>query len=352
MRAPVIRPNSGSPSADGQIGLYTSEEAAGKSWFDQNRRVIFVNGMDNTGADHASSARGLSLLQACPVIGVYNRTDGFWADLGQCITDKLNMTAPLVSSMSAWRTVIQAAHVAARASNPGLSLVDFVGHLIDDNPATYSLYQILVTLDGAARRSLRIYSHSQGNLITSNALTAAALALGESGITGIEVNSFGSPCRYWPSGIRRTNYAFTFDPVSWLDLRVDFSSSKVGFIAAHGFTVYMQNDAEFVVNRFRWGSFGLTAQMDEEGLADFCVRIGNNPPRLKAIFQRLQSAHWSDSDDVTHYYVNKMRRQHDGVMRQIVSADRELAQLLYDLLDAGWTTSGEYEEMNYIQGLM
>lgn len=352
MRAPIIRSNAGNPSQDGEFGLYTSPEATENTWFNPTRRVVFVNGMANTGADHAASARGLSLLQACPVVGIYNRTDGFWLDLGQCITDKLNMTAPLTQGMAPWRAVVQSAHQSAAARQPGLSLVDFVGRLIADNPATFSLYQYLVTLGAQQRTALRIYCHSQGNLVTSNALTACALALGDGSVAGIEVNSFGSPCRYWPSGISRTNYAFTFDPVSWLDLRAGFDSVKVGFVAAHGFNIYMQNDAEFVCNRFRWGSFGLTANMDEEGLADFCVRIGNNPPRLKRIFQRLQSAHWTDSDDVTHYYVTKMRTRHDGLMRQIAAADRSLIQLLIALLDAGWTTGGEYAEMEYLRGLI
>lgn len=349
MRAPTIRPNAGSPSRDGEIGLYTSAEGATQRWFNPDRRVVFVNGMDNTGDDHAASARALSLLQACPVVGIFNRTDGRWTDLGQCITDKLNMTAPLVQGLTAWRAAIVAAHALAGG---GSSLVDFVGGMIDENAATHAVYSYLVTLGQRERQTLRLYCHSQGNLITSNALTATALALGEAAVAGIEVNSFGSPCRYWPPGLSRANYAFTFDPVTWLDLRAGFDSVKVGFVAGHGFTLYMENDAEFVCNRFRWGSFGMTANMDEEGLADFCVRIGFNPPRLRAIFRRLQSAHWTDSDDVTHYYVDKMRRRHDATMRQLAQADRGFIELLIALLESGWTTGGEYEAIRYLRGLI
>ena len=91
--------------------------------------------------------------------------------------------------------------------------------------------------------------------------------------------------------------------------------------------------------------------MDEKGLAKFCVSIGNNPARLKKIFQRLKSAHWSDSDDVAFEYVKLMRTGHDRTMRDIARCDRGLIRLLVGLLDAGYTSSGEKAEIRYLEGL-
>lgn len=352
MPAPNIRAGGADPSADGQLNLYTSAEGASQSWFNRQRRVVFVNGMDNTPADHAKSARALSLLQGCPVIGIYNRTNGVWADLGQCLVDKVTLLPAQSGSFNGWKAAVDGAYAAARATRPGLNKVDFVGALVAPNPATHAVYMYVATLGQGDRSALKLYCHSQGNLIVSNALTAVALALGEAAVRGMEVNSFGSPCRYWPAGVNRTNNAYTFDPVGWLDYNVGFDSVKVGFVAGHGFALYMRDDAEFVVNRFRWGSFGLTANMDEEGLANYCVTIGNNPPRLTAIFRRLLDAHWSDSDDVAHYYAEKMRTRHGTTMQAIARADRRFVELIIRCLDEGVTTPGEYREIAYLRGLI
>ncbi len=344
MRAPTIRPGGHTPNGDGDVNLYINPEASGQSWFNHGRRVIFVNGMDNSPTDHAQSAMALSLLQGCPVIGVYNRTDGVWADLGQCIRDKLTL-AHMDASLSgvgieSWTRMFQTLLAAARLRNPAIDPVDVGGELVRGNAATYALYGLMAGGGHVDMGRTPIYCHSQGNLITSNALTAMAVARGMSAISGIEINSFGSPCRYWPPGIQRTNNAFTFDPVSWLDLTMDLSSSKIGFVAGHAFTLYMQNDAEFTVNRFRWGSFGMTASMDEAGLARYMIRMGNNPGRLRGILARLDSAHNSDADDVAYEYTT---RASDSLLRQIKSSAPDVIATLIRLMDEGVTFPSESE---------
>lgn len=351
MPAPTIGMEGRAPSGDGDINRYVSAEAQAQRWFNPERKVIFVNGMANSPTDHMQSARALSLLQACPVIGVYNKTDGFWADLGQCLLDKGVLVNVQAGNFTAWSLAVDAAYAAARLIDGSLNKVAFVESLITSNRATVQLYRLLTSMGQGERSRTPIYSHSQGNLITSNALTAVALALGRGAISQLEVNCFGSPCTFWPPGLSRTNHAFTFDPVSWLDLNIGFDSVKIGFVAGHAFTLYMQHDAEFVVNRFRWGSFGMTVNMDEDGLANYLVRIGNNPPRIKAIFQRLITAHWMDSDDVAHLYCTKMRTRHESVMRAIKRADSTVIDLIWRCLDEGITTSGEYQEMAWLRGL-
>jgi hypothetical protein len=351
MQSQAIRQGGGNPSRDGDITLYVSPEGQAQNWFSNARRVIFVNGMANSPDDHASSARGLSLLQGCPVIGVYNRSDGLWGDLGQCITDKLKMStvqAKVGVSFESWVAAIDLLYEAARLRDRTLQKTDFVGGLISGNPATHALYSLLVGSGGVSASSTPIYSHSQGNLITSNALTAVALAKGTSAIAGVEVNSFGSPCRYWPPGIDRTNNAFTFDPVSWLDLRADMSSSKVGFVAGHAFTLYMQRDAEFIINRYRFGGFNMTMSMDEDGLASTLIKIGPNAPRLRKIFERLRDVHQTDSDDVALAYVEKASV---SLLQALKQADANLIPLLISLLRSGIQFPDESRAITKLRGI-
>lgn len=333
MRAPNIRAG-GIPDRDGAVTRYVADEVRNKSWFNPNRQIIFVNGMGNTGANHAESCYELSLMMGATVLGVYNRTDGFWSDLGQCIKDKINLSgaqSQSLMSFDSWKAVVDMAYLAARSNNPGLDKRDFVGTLIAGNNATHALYALLVG-QGGTGPGIEIFCHSQGNLITSNALTAVAIAQGSQAIAGMQVNSFGSPCRYWPPGIARVNNAFTFDGVSFLDLRMDLTSSKVGFKVAHGFMEYARHDGEFVVNRFRWGGWGLTFNMDEQGLAAFCVEQGENTRRLRSIFTRLRDAHPSDSDDVAVAYVNLLSDQRIARLKQ---ADPGFIDLLIGLLESG-----------------
>jgi hypothetical protein len=342
------------PTQDGEINRYVNAEASSKAWFDQKREVIFVNGMANTGANHKESALSLSLLQGCAVIGVYNKAGGFWADLGQCLTDKGVLVGAQAGSFSGWSLAFDAAYVAAKLLNSGLSKIDFMETLVDGNKATASLYRFIAELSPQARGTLKIFCHSQGNLITSNALTAVALACGRDAIRDMEVNSFGSPCRYWPPGLDRTNNAFTFDPVSWLDYDIGFSSVKVGFtpgLVSHGFNIYMNQDAEFVVNRFRWGSFRMTASMDEKGLATYLSKMGNNPRRLKKIFEWLDKHHNSDADDIAMHYSKIMRTKHTSVMKAIAQSDKSLITLLIKCMTEGVTFSDERTEINYLKTL-
>jgi hypothetical protein len=322
MLAPAIRNGQAIPMTDGEINLWVTPDAeerlpagaAGpaqrRPWFDWSARAIFVNGMMNVPLNHMESAQALSLLQARPIIGVYNRSlggaAGFALDLGQCIADKarlVNYQAGLLGSAETWAKATDGLFDLMRRRNPALDKRDFVGTLVDGNAATFALYALLVTMDEATRRRTPIFCHSQGNLITSNALTAVGLALGPGAIRGIEVNSYGSPCRYWPAGLDRTNHAYTFDPISVLDLRADLTSVKVGFKAAHGFNEYMKDDAEFTVNRFRWGSFGMTAAFDAAGLARFMVGMGQNPDRVRRIFERLMLRHRDEAAKVAALYV-------------------------------------------------
>jgi hypothetical protein len=356
MPAPAIKNPGGTPGNDGEMNLYSNPEGVGKPWFSPLRRVVFVNGMSNSPEDHRKSALGLSLLQACPVVGIYNKTEGFVSDLAQCLMDKFTLgtvDASMVGNHNgdykSYRVFVDAAYAVVKAKQPSLSKVDFLYEAIRHNKATAALYNYLVFMGTNERKALKIYAHSQGNLITANALMATALALGDGAIAGIEVNSFGSPCRFWPPGLNRTNYAFTFDPVTWLDYRMGFDNVKVGFVAGHGFDLYRKHDGEFICNRFRWGSFGLTVNMDEQGLADFMVKEAHNLPRIEGIVDRLLSAHWTDSDDVVLLFVQGLQKKNPGALKAIKAHRPSLQKKLIKALDDGWTTSEEYKAMDALK---
>ncbi|WP_199257982.1 hypothetical protein [Paracoccus binzhouensis] len=347
MRFPTIAQGT-TPSADGAVTRFVSPEVQNKSWFNPTRPVIFVNGMMNTGADHRASAEALSLMLGCPVVGVYNRKDGFWADLFQCITDKARLTQVQTSNLNHntnWIAFFDQVWQKSREKRPMLTKEDFAHEMLAGNPAAQSLFALLIGQPGGMLGT-PIYCHSQGNLVTSNALSAVTLVKGAESVRGLEVNSFGSPARGWPVGLNRVNNAYTFDPVSFLDLTMDWSSSKVGFKVAHGFLNYVAQDGEFVVNRFRTGGWGMTVNMDEKGLAKFCAGLGTNTRRLRAIFDRLEAAHFTDSDDVALEYVNLLSDQQLAALRAVDPAF--IAQLLR-LLQAGWTAADEQRAIDRLQ---
>jgi hypothetical protein len=64
------------PSHDGAVNEYQNAEARSTRHWQARRNVIFINGMDNSPNDHVESALGLSKLQMCTVIGVYNQSSG------------------------------------------------------------------------------------------------------------------------------------------------------------------------------------------------------------------------------------------------------------------------------------
>ncbi len=339
MRFPTIAQDT-TPTADGTVTRFISPEVRNKSWFNPTRPVIFVNGMLNTGADHRASAEALSLMLGCPVIGVYNKKDGFWADLFQCLSDKARLTSIQTSNVNHntnWIAFFDEVWKKQRETRPTLSKADFANEMLAGNAAAQSLFALLIGQPGGMLGT-PIYCHSQGNLVTSNALSAVTVVQGAGSVRGLEVNSFGSPARGWPAGLNRVNNAYTFDPVSFLDLRMDLSSSKIGFKVAHGFLNYVEQDGEFVVNRFRTGGWGVTVNMDEKGLAKFCVGLGTNTRRLRAIFDRLEDAHFTDSDDVALEYVNLLPDQQIAALQ---TSDPKLIAQLVRLLEAGYTTGQE-----------
>jgi hypothetical protein len=309
--------------------------------------VIFVNGMLNSGADHAESAMALSLVQMCPVIGVYNKSVSGWADFTQCIMDKNQFNGPV--SLSARNKVAVGRVFLGRTS------LQAARQALARNPAAVALFDLLRRPENQARE---IFAHSQGNLILSNALQAIGAVDGAAGLAGRTIHTFGSPAVNWPSQITKYEHAFTWDPVTFLaGFDSSWTISKVGMPSGsgvrnpitHAVLEYLKLDPAFYVNRYRVGSFGMTFNMDEAGLTEGLVAMGGNMRRVRAIFEHLEANHGSDVDDVAVRYVGAVASQ--PALRIALKAERPLVELLIRVMSAGWTSADEKKAIAFLQTL-
>lgn len=328
------------PTVDGDINEYVSNEAVASKQFDKSRKVVFINGMGNSGENHAESAVTLSLLQMATVIGVYNASAGFGKDFLQCIADKNQFDGP--ASLSAKSKV-------ALGGLLGRTPINVAYAALARNAAQVPLFDLLRK---RGNTQLEIFAHSQGNLILSNVLQAIAAVDGPAALSGYTVHTFGSPAVNWPLGLRKFEHGFTFDYVAFLaGFDATWSISKVGLpggLDMHGFLGYMRNDPAFVVNRYRVGGWGITFKMDEAGLADALIAMGGNIRRVSAIFAHLDKKHNSDADDVAELYVNRLRKS--PATAGAIRADGSLVALLIRILDDGWTSAGEKAAIAFLRG--
>ncbi len=330
------------PGTDGAIHQYAYKEAVESGYFDAKRHVTFVNGMNNTGRDHAESALALSWVQMCTVTGVFNRSGGGWKDFWQCVADKNQFDGPV--SFSAKSAVAVGSIFGTRTP------VETARNALSRNPAQVTLFDHL-----RRHRRREIFAHSQGNLILSNALQAIVAVDGPGGIGGYKVYTFGSPAVSWPAGLTKYENGFTWDPVTFLaGFDASWSISKVGMPKGslnpitHGFLEYLKCDPAFTVNRFRWGSLWATLDMDEEGLAECLAAMGSNTRRVFAIFEHLNKKHTSDADDVAVLYVGHLTKSPG--LAAAVRADTPLTDLLIRVMDEGYTSDDEKKAIAFLRG--
>jgi len=351
MSIPTVIP----PSRDGDKNEYVNANAYQTRWFDRNRKVVFVNGMLNSASDHVDAALALSMLQMCRVIGIYNRSRvaderllstprAVVEDLIQCLGDKVqwdmpNATDRALVNLNTW--------FQNNVGNPA-NAVRFVEFWLARNPAALTLFQ---HIRSHGQQPLTIFAHSQGNLITSNALTAISL-LNPNGLSRITVNSYASPAVFWPSGFTHNRYAYTLDLVplvAGVGNSLSLNTSTIGGlsgVASHGFEHYRRDDATFVVNSFRWGMLRMTASLDEAGIARALDRMGTNMPRIYNIFRRLDDAHGFDVDDVAVAYINRIKNKSSTM--NAIKAHTQLRALLVRSMDEGWTSSEEQTAINLL----
>ena len=206
------------PTSDGEVNNYIYKEARACTKYNHGRKVIFINGMCNTGAQHAENALALSWVQMCCVLGVYNATDGGWEDFVQCIGDKYQFDGP--GSHSA-RTEVR-----ERTTFDGQTPVEAARSALSRNQAQVALFNLLRRPENWG---WEIFAHSQGNLILSNVLQAIQAVDGRLSESGRKIHTFGSPAKNWPGNITKYEHAFTWDPVTFLaGFDSTWTTSKVG----------------------------------------------------------------------------------------------------------------------------
>lgn len=233
MHAPI-------PSKDGELNCYNLSQSTVSS-----PRIYFVNGIRVLGRDHAITAGLLSLLTERPIWGVYNRTTGSISglifDVAQCALDYTqNATARLSSRRNLDRPAIPDREV------PEL-LAKVKRNSVVWNSATAQLFEQLVIHRNTPQM---IVAHSQGNLITSNALFVLEDMLGSRALRNIRVYSLASPAPAWPLGLRHTNggggrqeNAFMNDMVALL---------RPHNLAAKAGVSRFQNEGDFRTHKPSW----------------------------------------------------------------------------------------------------
>jgi hypothetical protein len=266
------------PKADGEVNTYV---LAGLTADDPI--IYYVNGIQTGGKEHAETAATLAMIAERPVVGVYNASGGagtpkgFAIDLAQCLGDWASSTG---NKLLEWgnlgvNKVVDAVrdgahHAGQFAKHPfggggpkppppsqtdPFNAADHVRKLVAEdkrvkliewklekyNRATASLFRQLREHKG---RRQWVVAHSQGNLVTCDALWAMVLAYGEESLGNMKVYSLASPSPAWPLGIRggrrkvygHTNDLVTLaDPHNWpLILKVFAANVAAGPVGAAG----------------------------------------------------------------------------------------------------------------------
>ena len=183
------------PSSDGEINKYNLSQSSMGS-----PRIHYVNGIRVLGRDHAVTAALLSLLTERPIWSVYNRTagsvSGLVFDVGQSALDYIQNASARFASKGLTPDKKVPDHEIPKLVN------DIIRKSVVWNKATTALFKSVML----NRNSMQmIVAHSQGNLVTSNALFIVEKVLGSAALKKIRVYSLASPSPGWPLGLRVTN---------------------------------------------------------------------------------------------------------------------------------------------------
>jgi hypothetical protein len=213
---------------------------------------------------------------------------------------------------------------------------DALVEVLSGNPATVSMFKLLLRPEV---RYATIFAHSQGNLITSNALAAVQFLHNHDpkSIAGREVRSYGSPCFSWPEGIRPTqrDYRHTGDSVTWIPFGLnslgDSSDFKFGIpftFKYHDFLRYIHSEA-LLINAYAVVIGGIVVRRDEEHLADELIRLKENDILLAKVLQKLYKMDRVDAVQVACYYV---AGQSQTVLRNLKADAPSVIDLLKRML--------------------
>jgi hypothetical protein len=150
-------------------------------------KVYFVNGINNTPKENCEAAKAIANASCVEVFSIYNRTQGMVTDIFECLGNVFN-------------------------SHP------FGG----DKPTQAIKNVILNSINKEPPETVTVYAHSQGGLITREALGEVKKELKgiaaddeiEAKMNKINIKSFGTAKNYWPKGPVYEQFSHPNDPVS------------------------------------------------------------------------------------------------------------------------------------------
>jgi hypothetical protein len=231
------------------------------------KQLVFVNGVFNSAPDFQASCQHLCRLTGSAVIGVYNEfglglsADDHWLE-DQLRRTLLDGAFDIGQAVSDWVGV----GLRAVAGTVGLdSIVNSIGLMNGYSSKLFSL--LLHNGFHWPTKPLCIVAHSQGNLITSNALMVYSSLARKYNFARarIHVFSVASPAVSWPTNddISVGNYWHRYDLVTAVSMWRNWRGSVFGEGAktkdsfAHSFEAYLK---------------------DKRLVDDLCAKLGTKRP--------------------------------------------------------------------------
>jgi hypothetical protein len=258
-----VAATNGIPLIDGDLTVYTSP--ADSPHARAGYRIYYVNGMATMPEAHHDEAVALARLFCHNVIGVYNAS-GTMADRNlHLMVKKLESMRRQPSFTETVTIKFEALNqVAAGVLDFGQCTVDYAeqvvlaaaglplpvlgmpskgfGRLADAtrrramadavlslaNNATREVFRELYRYAQPGER-IRIIAHSQGNLVTANALCMLLWVRGGMSIGDVRVYALASPSFHWPTGngLQVSFFSHPQDPVTWLSLGRSYADATV-----------------------------------------------------------------------------------------------------------------------------
>jgi tetratricopeptide (TPR) repeat protein len=248
--------------------------------------AYFVNGIMNSPDEADQNAQALANMLERPVKRIYNKSDGFWADIFESGKLKAGM--------------------------------------LNDNPSVQTLVNSII---GDLKRGERveIHAHSEGALITSVALGIIQESDPDffaKNADKITVNTYGGASYTYPKGPAYDHVAFVTDPVSWAfgssnNLLFKTNPEKITSVPGHAFTGYVHDKPRAVINEHIPFLF-----LDTMGLGKDLVNY--NPKMVSSVLLEVGN----NREEVAYHYVanldddrlKSLPKDQLGVLQKILNA--------------------------------
>ncbi|MDB4439485.1 hypothetical protein N9153_01030 [Planctomicrobium sp.] len=197
-----------------------------RRWESSNTKIYYMNGMKTDGKAHQDAAKHIATLANQDVRGIFCPTMAKGVvDFMQCILDWARPVGrgadlPIVGGIdindlnSTFKSL--STHL-----NSEYLLLKYASSLLVGNPASQSLFKTLWEISKTTQKTVLI-CHSQGNLITANALWVLKKLRSPERMGNITVLGLASPNPSWPP---TKNGEFDLklfrdkeDPITWLSI--------------------------------------------------------------------------------------------------------------------------------------